>query len=175
MSQNCTPLCCLFCYLSSSFFLKSWLEGFLPVYFRGKLVVKLFWEPNGGQDIAFLVHVAMLQCYNGAMLQCCKVVKLQWCKVAMVQWCKVTKLQSFNVAKLQCYNVALLQCCNVTNWDILKFLRFFYASPFYYTLPAAWFVKVYRSHNLCGNCCSQKGCGNTHGISHSYKVCGNAG
>ena len=38
----------------------------------------------------------------------------------------------------------------------------------------ARFVKVYRSHKLCRNVCSQNSCGNASGISHAYKGHGNA-
>ena len=40
-------------------------------------------------------------------------------------------------------------------------------------LQIARFVKVYRSHKLCRNHHSHKGCGNASGISPSYKGYGN--
>ena len=49
--------------------------------------------------------------------------------------------------------------------------------PWYFILSYqtnALFVKVYRSHKLCGNCCYHKGCGNAGGMSPSYKCYGNA-
>ena len=41
-------------------------------------------------------------------------------------------------------------------------------------MQLARFVKVYRSHKLYRNVCSQNSCGNASGISHAYKGRGNA-